>query len=120
MASNHSVKPSRSPSDYLSLLRDVRLAWKLFWDGRVPLWAKSIPLLSLAYVIWPFDFLADPVLGLGQLDDLAVIWLGIKLFCALGARLLAEERGPGADQAGGDADEIVDATYRVVSDDESS
>ena len=60
--------------------RQGRLAWRLFWDSRVPLWAKLIPPAALAYVIFPLDIIPDVALGLGQLDDLAVLLLGIKLF----------------------------------------
>ena len=60
--------------------RQGRLAWRLFWDSRVPLWTKVIPPAALAYVIFPLDIIPDVALGLGQLDDLAVLLLGIKLF----------------------------------------
>jgi len=60
--------------------RQGRLAWRLFWDSRVPLWTKLIPPAALAYVIFPLDIIPDVALGLGQLDDLAVLLLGIKLF----------------------------------------
>jgi len=60
--------------------RQGRLAWRLFWDSRVPLWTKLIPPAALAYVISPVDLIPDVALGLGQLDDLAVLLLGLKLF----------------------------------------
>lgn len=65
------------------VVRQVRLAWRLFWDRRVPLWTKIIPPAVLAYVVSPIDFIPDPGLGLGQLDDIAVVLLGIKLFIEL-------------------------------------
>jgi len=60
--------------------RQGRLAWRLFWDSRVPSWTKVIPPAALAYVIFPLDIIPDVALGLGQLDDLAVLLLGLKLF----------------------------------------
>ena len=60
--------------------RQGRLAWRLFWDSRVPLWTKLIPPAALAYVVFPLDIIPDVALGLGQLDDLAVLLLGIKFF----------------------------------------
>ena len=60
--------------------RQGRLAWRLFWDSRVPLWTKLIPPAALAYVVFPLDIIPDVALGLGQLDDLAVLLLGLKLF----------------------------------------
>ncbi|MCX7682584.1 MAG: DUF1232 domain-containing protein [Anaerolineae bacterium] len=65
------------------VVRQVRLAWRLFWDRRVPLWTKIIPPAVLAYILSPVDFIPDPGLGLGQLDDVALVLLGIKLFIEL-------------------------------------
>ncbi len=64
-------------------MRQARLAWRLFWDQRVPLWTKLIPPAALAYVISPIDVIPDVALGLGQLDDVAVLLLGVKLFIEL-------------------------------------
>ncbi len=60
--------------------RQGSLAWRLFWDERVPIWTKVIPPAALAYVVFPMDIIPDMALGLGQLDDIAVLLLGLKLF----------------------------------------
>ena len=65
------------------LLRQAKLAWALFFDPRVAWTTKLIPPLVLGYVIFPFDFIPDLGLGLGQLDDIAVLLLGTKLFIEL-------------------------------------
>lgn len=65
------------------VVRQARLAWRLFWDRRVPFWTKLIPPLALAYVVLPIDILPDLALGLGQLDDVAVLLIGAKLFIEL-------------------------------------
>lgn len=66
------------------MVRQLRLTWRLLWDGRVPLWTKVIPPAVLAYVISPIDILPDfPPMGLNQLDDLAVLLLGVRLFIEL-------------------------------------
>jgi uncharacterized membrane protein YkvA (DUF1232 family) len=65
------------------LVRQVRLAWRLVLDPRVSLWVKAVLPASLIYVISPIDFIPDVIPGLGQLDDLAVIVIGIKLFIDL-------------------------------------
>ena len=79
-----------SPDDTNALLvwikdvaRQVRLAWRLLWDKRVPLWTKLIPPVALAYVLFPFDIIPDVAVGLGQLDDVAVLLIGVKLFIEL-------------------------------------
>ena len=64
-------------------VRQVRLAWRLFWDQRVPLWTKLIPPAALGYVLFPLDFLPDFAPGIGQLDDIAALLLGLKLFVEL-------------------------------------
>jgi uncharacterized membrane protein YkvA (DUF1232 family) len=72
-------------------VRQVKLAWHLFLDERVSLWAKLVPPLSLAYVLFPIDILPDVVLGLGQLDDLAIVLLGLKLFVELAPPEVVQE-----------------------------
>jgi uncharacterized membrane protein YkvA (DUF1232 family) len=64
-------------------IRQGRLAWRLLWDSRVPFWTKLIPPAVLIYLISPADFLPDVALGLGQLDDLAILLIGTKLFIEL-------------------------------------
>ncbi len=65
------------------LVRQVQLAWRLFFDPRVPWPTKIIPPAMLIYLLSPIDIIPDPGLGLGQLDDVAVLLLGIKLFIEL-------------------------------------
>lgn len=58
-----------------------RLAWELLWDDRIPFVTKIIPILTLLYVISPVDLVPGMVVpGLGQLDDLAVFLIGLRLF----------------------------------------
>jgi len=88
--------PEEDPGAILSWLREavrqLRLAWRLFLDRRVPLWTKAIPPLALAYVLSPIDILSDiPPMGLNQLDDIAVALLGIKLFIELAPPELVRE-----------------------------
>ncbi len=42
-----------------------------------------MPLATLVYLFLPVDLLPDPVLGLGQVDDLVLILLGLKMFVSL-------------------------------------
>ncbi len=97
----------------LDLARSARVAWRLFFDRRVPIWTKAIPILSLAYVVWPLDFLADPTLGLGQLDDIAVILIGLKLFISLCSADLVRQHEQDL-QHHKTNEETVDTTYRVL------
>lgn len=65
------------------LVRQLRLAWRLFKDPRVPWLLKLIPPAALVYILAPVDILPDPGLGLGQLDDVAILLLALKLFIEL-------------------------------------
>ncbi|TET49497.1 MAG: DUF1232 domain-containing protein [Anaerolineales bacterium] len=79
------------PKDTTSILdwargavRKVRLVWRLLRDSRVPMWTKLIPPAVMAYVLSPLDFISDwPMVGINQLDDLAVFLLGFKVFLDL-------------------------------------
>lgn len=74
-----------------SLLKEVVLIFKLFWDRRVPLWTKIIPVFTLGYVISPIDFIPDLILILGQADDLGFILLGLSTFRYLAPKSVLEE-----------------------------
>lgn len=100
------------------------LAWKLFLDGRVPALNKLLlPLLVLAYFIFPVDFLPDFIPGLGQLDDLAVVLVAIRLFVMLAPKdVVSQYRTPvTSDETPASAGwtqpppegNVVDATYRL-------
>jgi uncharacterized membrane protein YkvA (DUF1232 family) len=57
----------------------VRLTWKLLRDSRVPLWVKGTFLASVAYIVSPLDFVPDTFPLLGQIDDIGVLIIGMKL-----------------------------------------
>lgn len=65
---------------FKEIIIQFQLAWRLFADPRISWGYKLIPILALAYVISPLDLLPDVVLGLGQLDDLAILLIGLNLF----------------------------------------
>src|SRR2546423_3021713 len=58
----------------------IRLVWALLRDGRVPAQQKLILAGIGAYLFLPIDLIPDFVPVLGQLDDLAVVLLGLDLF----------------------------------------
>ena len=76
--------PAKDPNAVVAWLKELgrqaHLAWNLFLDPRVPWPTKLIPPAALLYLIMPVDILPDVILGWGQLDDLAVLLLGLKLF----------------------------------------
>jgi uncharacterized membrane protein YkvA (DUF1232 family) len=106
------------------LVEDLRLAWRLLQDTRVPWAIKLVPIAAIVYVISPLDFLPDFVLGFGQLDDLAIALLGLKAFISLAPRRLVDQyrceiRGKAAAPAADvNEAEYITAEYRVMDDDE--
>jgi len=109
------------------VIRQIRLAWRLLLDSRVPMWLKAIVPASLLYLISPIDLIPDVALGVGQLDDLAVLIIGVKLFIELCPPALVREH---MQQLLGEANwqvepneptsssspQVIDAPYEVKKD----
>ncbi len=103
-------------------LRTLQLVWRLLSDPRVPVLPKLVIPAAILYVLSPIDLIPDLILGLGQIDDVAIIFLSIRLFIDLCPPSLVEEhrralnrvnRAPSSEQ-------VVEGTYRIVRDDEPS
>ena len=81
-------------------LSQFELAWNLLWDSRVSWATKLVPFAVLAYLILPFDIVPDALLGLGQVDDLVLILVGLRMFISLcPPEVVAELQGPGERRA---------------------
>lgn len=103
------------------IARSMRLVWRLLADPRVSTATKLIiPGLVVLYVFWPADLLPDVLPVLGQLDDVALLALAVKLFIELcPADVVRQHRGdlgsgrssPPPKRADGD---VVDGEYRVI------
>ena len=67
------------------MLRDfatrLKLIFRLMGDRRVSFFLKFLPLASVAYLFWPIDAIALPIIGV--LDDAAILWIGSTLFVEL-------------------------------------
>ena len=103
MSSNHSL------GFFAELLKSVRLSWRLLWERRMPLWTRVVPLGAAFYLLWPADILADPILGLGQLDDLAIILFAARLFISLAPAALLADLGGAVEHS-----EIFDARPQAL------
>jgi uncharacterized membrane protein YkvA (DUF1232 family) len=99
--------------------RQARLAWELFWDPRVPWPPKLIPPATILYLLSPIDIIPDLTLGLGQLDDVAVLLLGFKLFIELSPPGLVREHlkalGGKIEEWTSDED-VIEGEYEVHED----
>jgi uncharacterized membrane protein YkvA (DUF1232 family) len=101
---------NQSRSALVQLAGSLALAIRLFFNSKVPLWAKIVPIIALIYVISPIDIVPDFIPGLGQIDDLTILLLGLWIFLQLVPKdLLREQRG----ETG-----VVEGDYRVVNDSE--
>jgi uncharacterized membrane protein YkvA (DUF1232 family) len=69
----------------------IRLVWALLRDGRVPAQQKLILAGIGAYLFFPIDLIPDFVPVLGQLDDLAVVLLGLDFFIRSAPTDIVEE-----------------------------
>lgn len=103
------------------IIRNGQLVWRLLTDRRVSLPIKLIiPGLLAAYFISPVDLLPDVVPLVGQVDDLAILVLSIKLFVELCPKdVVRELRDSLAGKSSlyrteSDGRDAVDAEYRVI------
>ncbi len=62
------------------LWQQIRLVYYLIKDREVPIYLKVLPLLAVAYTLFPLDIITDFIPGLGQLDDLMILTIGAKIF----------------------------------------
>ena len=102
------------------MIKQLKLVWLLFRDKRVSFWAKSVIPIALLYLVSPVDFIPGILLpGLGALDDMGVVLLGMALFVKLSPPEIVQyylnqlEYGNDFYNEG----ETVDTTYRVVGED---
>ena len=69
----------------------LRVARALASDPRLPRRVRAIPLVLVAYLVFPFDIVPDFIPVLGQLDDLVVIALALWLLLRLTPPSLLDE-----------------------------
>lgn len=81
-----------SKKKFESLWRKLKVSINLFFDKNVPWIYKTIPVISVIYLIFPFDFISDYLPILGQLDDLTVIGGSLAIFSKL-AHQYKENKG---------------------------
>ena len=100
-----------------TLLFDLGVAVRLLREPAVSVAAKAVIPLGLLYVISPIDVLPDFLPVLGQLDDLALAFVALKLFvrlCPPAAvafhRAAALAKRPFTTMSPGDV--VIDAEFR--------
>lgn len=104
----------------------LRLAWRLVRDPRVaPRLSFAVPVLTLLYVVSPLDLVPDILLGVGQIDDLGAIGLGVLILTRLVPKLAPADvlrehlRAMGLDDdrrhnhEGMAKTDVIDADFRI-------
>lgn len=81
----NSKKISSVDGNFLKdMLVRAKLISRLMSDNRVNGLIKFLPVASLAYLVFPFDFIPGMVAPfIGAADDIAVMWFGLTLFLEL-------------------------------------
>jgi len=107
------------PTLLRSAVWNVRLAVRLLREPRVPRLLKALPIVGLAYVVSPLDFIPDVLPIVGQIDDLGIIVLAIEAFKRLSPSLAVAYHEAAIAQGRryspmvpGAPGEIIDAEWR--------
>ncbi len=79
----------------------VRLHWRLLRDPRVSVFAKAVLVAGVAYFVMPVDLIPDfPLVGIGWLDDIAVLTLAAQMFMRLCPPRVVQEHVRLIDEGG--------------------
>src|SRR5690242_16766496 len=66
---------------FKDMLLRTKLILRLIGDRRVSPWLKIVPIAGVLYLLSPLDVIPDIALPvLGQLDDVAILWLAQHFF----------------------------------------
>jgi len=108
MPENRRLRDPQETAGFLAeMLKQGRLILRLLGDRRVPVWPKLIIPATIVYILSPIDLLSDPILGLGQIDDVAILLIGLKLFVELSPTRVVREHLD-------DLSSVIDGSYHVV------
>jgi len=125
---NEQPKKKRSlsttrPGALRALYERALLSWRLFWDARVSILPKLLPVGAIVYLVSPVDLLPalamGPLAPIGALDDVGVILLALSLFIQVAPPDVVKEH---LRELGGsltrysDDDDVIEGT--VISEDE--
>lgn len=91
------------------LEREVHTLYLAFRDSRTPLRAKAVIALIVAYAISPIDPIPDVIPGVGYLDELVVLPVGI----AIALRLIPEDVMTECRQRAGDEINVGPARWLI-------
>jgi uncharacterized membrane protein YkvA (DUF1232 family) len=77
---SQSIVPAQNGVFQDTVLR-IKLIYRLVTDKRINPWLKLLPIGGILYLLSPLDIIPDIMLPvIGQLDDLAILWLTNHFF----------------------------------------
>jgi uncharacterized membrane protein YkvA (DUF1232 family) len=76
---------------FRELIQQAKLAYNLLLDPRVNPLTKLIPIAAAAYLVLPTDVVPDFLPVLGQLDDVAILMFGLRMFFEFAPANVVEE-----------------------------
>jgi uncharacterized membrane protein YkvA (DUF1232 family) len=85
----------------LRLRSQLRLAIVLARDRRIPLRVRLIPPSLILYLAMPIDLIPDFIPVVGQLDDMIVVFVGVRLLLRFAPRDIVEGHVARFEQAAG-------------------
>lgn len=75
----------------IQIFSTIRLVFGLILDPRIHWAIRLIPILAIAYVLSPVDLIPDFIIGLGQIDDVAILFAATKIFLLLSRSWLGKD-----------------------------
>jgi uncharacterized membrane protein YkvA (DUF1232 family) len=104
---------------FQQVIYQFKLTWRLLQDRRVPIWNKFIPFAALLYVLSPLDLIPDVIVGLGQLDDVGIVLLSMRLFERSVDPLIVEQHRADLDGRVPEGGIVIDTSDYTISSPES-
>ncbi len=103
----------------INMNRLPALFLRLMLDKRVPLKLKILPLIAIAYLLLPWDFLPDLIPLIGWIDDIVVAIISIGIFFVFGPLSILTRniaQNPDLDNEQPADGEVVEGKYRIIED----
>jgi uncharacterized membrane protein YkvA (DUF1232 family) len=112
------------PGALRALFERAALTWRLFWDKRVGVGPKLIPIAGLIYLVSPVDVMPALFMGpfapLGALDDVGIILLALNWFIQVAPPDVVQEHlrelGRGFAHHAEDDGDIIEGTAKNIDD----
>ena len=80
-----------SPNFWSDFWRQIRLVYYLTLDARTPVLVRLLPFFIIVYLVSPIDLIPGIFPIIGQLDDLALLVLGVRFILQVAPPELVHE-----------------------------